>query len=89
MTAIDNALRTGGASAITVGIAYAACSVVFWLFPEAAAGFTKALFHGLDFRQLHGAPAGFSFGGFLYALGVLAVWAFVFGGLFGWINGRR
>ena len=81
------AVRTGITFAITVALAYAACSLVFWLAPEAAAGFMNALFHGLDFRKLQaGTP--FSFGGFSYALAGIAAWAFLAGMLFGWLSKR-
>lgn len=88
MSALLLALRTGIALAITVGVAYAACSFVFWLWPQAAGNFMTALFHGLDFSRLQAAPAAFSFGGFSYALGMMVVWAFVFGTLFGWLSRR-
>jgi hypothetical protein len=77
-----NALRNGTACAITVGIAYAACTAVFWLFPDAAAAFMNGLFHGLDFRKLQAGASAFSFGGFAYALTGLVVWAFTLGSLF-------
>ena len=85
---MSNALRTGTAFGITVAIGYAACTLVFWLWPEAAANFMNGLFHGLDFRKLQSGAALFSFGSFLYALLVLAVWAFGLGALFGWLFGR-
>ena len=83
-----NALKTGVAFATTVGIGYALCTVVFWLWPEAAANFMNALFHGLDFRKLQSGQALFSFGSFLYALVVMVAWAFGLGALFGWVQGR-
>ena len=85
---INHALRFGTALAATVGIGYAACALVFAVFPEAAANFMNALFHGLDFRMLQSTRAVFSFGGFAYALVVLVVWVFAFGALFDWISGR-
>lgn len=81
-------LRTGVAFSITVGVGYAACAAVFWLWPEAAVIFTNALFHGLDFRKLQSGPALFSFGSFLSALVGLTVWAFILGVLFGWLRSR-
>lgn len=83
-----NALKTGVAFAMTVGIGYALCTVVFWLWPEAAANFMNALFHGLDFRKLQSGQALFSFGSFLYALVVMVAWAFGLGALFSWLQGR-
>ena len=76
---------TGIAFAATVAIGYAACTVVFWAWPDAAANFMNALFHGLDFRKLQAGSALFSFGSFLYAEVVMTAWAFALGTLFGWI----
>ena len=85
---MSNAVRTGTALAVTVGIGYSACAVVFWLWPEAAATFMNGLFHGLDFRKLQSGPALFSFGTFLYALLVMMAWAFAMGSLYGWLQSR-
>ena len=81
-------VRTGGAFAITVGTGYALCTLVFWAWPDAAANFMNALFHGLDFRRLQAGSPLFSFGGFLYAEIVLMAWAFALGSLFGWVAER-
>jgi large-conductance mechanosensitive channel len=81
-------VSTGAALAVTVGIGYSACALVFWLWPEAAATFMNALFHGLDFRKLQSGPMLFEFGSFIYALVVMLVWAFALGATFSWINGR-
>ena len=83
-----NPLGTGAALAVTVGVGYSACAVVFWLWPDAAAVFMNALFHGLDFRKLQSGPMLFEFGSFLYALAVMLVWAFALGAVFSWIQGR-
>ncbi len=88
MTAIDGAVRTGIALAVTVGVGYAACSLVFWLWPEASAHFMNALFHGLDFRKLQSGAELFHYDAFLYALIVMVVWAFALGTLFGWLATR-
>lgn len=80
-------IRIGSAFAATVAIGYAACTALFRLFPEASAGFMQALFHGMDFRPLAD-PAAFTFASFLFALGVLAAWAFLMGTLFAWLVGR-
>ena len=87
MNALDP-IRTGTALAVTVGIGYAACTLVFWLWPDTAAYFMNALFHGLDFRKLQSGPTPFNFGAFLYALVPLMVWAFVLGTIYGWVLGR-
>ncbi len=75
---------TGLALAVTVGIGYIACSLVFWLWPDVAAAFMNALFHGLDFRRLQSGASLFSFNAFAYALAVIVAWAFLLGALFGW-----
>lgn len=76
--------RAGGALAATVAVGYTACTLVFLLWPETAANFMNAIFHGLEFRKLRNGPALFDFGRFFYVLLVLAVWAFWLGALFGW-----
>ncbi len=83
-----NPIHTGIALAVTVGIGYAACALVFWLWPDAAASYMNALFHGLDFRKLQSGPTMFNFGSFLYALVVSVVWAFGLGAIFGWVLNR-
>lgn len=85
---MNPAIRTGTAFAGTVAVGYAACTLVFWLWPEAAANFMNGLFHGLDFRKLQSGAALFTFGSFVYALLVMAAWAFGMGALFGWIFAR-
>ena len=80
--------RAGGALAVTVAVGYTACTLVFVLWPETAASFMNALFHGLEFRKLQNGPALFDSGRFFYVLLVLAVWAFWFGALFGWVFER-
>ena len=82
------ALPTGLALAVTVGIGYTACALAFRLWPEAAMGFMNALFHGLDFRRLQAGTIPFEFSGFLIALLVAMIWAFVLGAAFGWISDR-
>lgn len=82
------ALATGTALAITVGIGYAACALVFRAWPDASMEFMNALFHGLDFRKLASGPAPFEFSSFFYALFVAVVWAFGLGALFGWVIDR-
>ena len=77
-----NTIRTGAALSITVGAGYAACSLLFWLWPDAGIAFANALFHGLDFRKLRGGLALFDFGSFLYVLVLLMAWAFVLGAVF-------
>lgn len=82
------AIPTGVALALTVGIGYAACALVFRAAPDAAMTFMNALFHGLDFRKLQSGPAPFDFSSFSFALFVAVAWAFVLGVVFGWIVDR-
>ncbi|HKA42555.1 MAG TPA: DUF5676 family membrane protein [Burkholderiales bacterium] len=81
-------LRTGTAFATTVAIGYTLCTLIFWRWPEAAANFMNALFHGLDFRKLKSGTALFSFGAFIYALAVMTAWAFLLGTIYGWLADR-
>ena len=83
-----NPIHTGLALAVSVGIGYTACAFLFWLWPEAAANFMNALFHGLDFRKLQSGPTMFNFGAFFYALVVMVIWAFSLGAIFGWVLNR-
>ena len=83
-----NPIHTGTALAVTVGIGYAACTLVFWLWPETAAYFMNALFHGLDFSKLQSGSTAFYFSSFLYVLVALVAWAFVLGVIYGWVLGR-
>jgi hypothetical protein len=80
-------LKLGAAFAVTVGLGYALCTLVFWLRPEAAAAFMNALFHGLDFTPLANATA-FTFGSFATAFVVFVAWAFMLGSVFAWVADR-
>lgn len=82
----NTAVVTGTALSLTVGVGYALCTLVFWIWPEAAAGFMNALFHGLDFRKLQGGSALFSFGSFVYALVAMMAWSFGLGAIYGWVQ---
>jgi hypothetical protein len=83
-----NPTRTGATFAVVVAVAYAACALLFWLWPQAATSFMNALFHGLDFGRLQSGGGTFSFGGFAYALAGITFWAFVLGTLFAWLQQR-
>lgn len=85
---MNRPLRAGAALAVTAALGYSACTLVFLLWPEIAANFANALFHGLEVRKLQSAPARFDFGHFFWVLLVLAVWAFWLGALFGWLFER-
>ena len=80
--------RTGATLSATVAVGYALCTAVFAAWPDAAANFMNALFHGLDFRKLQAGTSLFSFGAFAYAEIVLSAWAFGLGVLYGWIADR-
>lgn len=83
---LNASFRTGCIFAVTVAIGYTACALVFWAFPQAAASFMTALFHGLDFSRLQTGASIFSFGGFSYALVAITFWAFLLGAVFGWLS---
>ena len=80
-------IRTGAAFAVTVAVFYALCTVVWVVAPGPFLGFMNNLFHGMDFTPLMQAP-GFSWGGFVEALVVLTVWAFLAGTFFEWLRHR-
>jgi hypothetical protein len=85
---MNSILRSAAAFAITVAVGYTTCTLVFWIWPQAAANFMNGLFHGLDFRRLQEGASLFSFGSFGSALIVMTAWAFALGALFGWIAAR-
>ena len=85
---MNKTFRMGLVFGITVAIAYALCTVVFWAWPQAAATFMNGLFHGLDFTKLRSGPALFDFRSFIFALIGIAAWAFAVGTLFAWLSGR-
>ncbi|NUO72556.1 MAG: hypothetical protein HOQ10_07555 [Frateuria sp.] len=78
-------LRTGVALALTVALFYAACTVAWLVAQDAFLGFMNSLFHGLDFTPLL-TSTDFSWGGFVEALVVMAIWAFLAGTFFGWVR---
>jgi hypothetical protein len=77
---------SGVSLAVTVGAAYTACALVFWIWPESAVNFVNALFHGMDFRRLQAGPKLFDFGAFAYALVIFMGWAFLPGALHGAVS---
>ena len=80
-------LRTGIALAITVGVFYALCALVWALAPGPFLGFMNNLFHGMDFSSMV-RPRPFAWTGFLAALLVLSGWALLAGIFFGWLFNR-
>jgi glycopeptide antibiotics resistance protein len=76
-----NPWKFGAVLSVTVCINYILCTVLFISFPQPSMDFLNALFHGADFRKLYaGTP--FPTGWFVYALFVLAAWAYVLGAIY-------
>lgn len=74
-------LHTGLALSTTVAVFYSLCTLVEVLWPAQFMGFMNALFHGMDFQPLQTAAA-HPWRDFLYALAVMALWAFAVGAFF-------
>jgi 2TM family of unknown function (DUF5676) len=74
-------LPTGLALSATVVLFYSPCALVEVAWPDQFMRFMTALFHGLDFRKLV-TIATCNWSSFLYALAILAVWAFAAGASF-------
>ena len=81
------ALRTGVALAVTVAVFYALCTAAWLVAPETSLGFMNSLFHGIDFAPLLN-PASNSAGGFVEALVVMSLWAFLAGTFYEWLRRR-
>ena len=84
---VGSAVRTGVALAVTVAVFYALCAMVWLVAQGPFLGFMNSLFHGMDFTPLV-KPTVFSWSGFLEALAVMFVWAFLAGTFFGWLRQR-
>ena len=80
-------LRIGTALAVTVGLFYALCTVVWILAPGPFLGFMNNLFHGMDFTSMVQLRP-FAWQGFLAALLVLSLWAGLAGVFFAWLLNR-
>jgi len=80
-------LRTGVALAVTVAVFYVLCTLVWLAAQGPFLNFMNGLFHGVDFTPLV-RPAPFAWGGFVEALVVLTVWAFLAGTFFAWLRQR-
>ena len=80
-------LRTGIALAITVGLFYALCTLVWALAPGPFLSFMDNLFHGMDFSSMV-RPQPFAWPGFISALLVLSTWALLTGVFFSWLLNR-
>jgi len=80
-------LRTGTALAITVGLFYALCALIWALAPGPSLSLLNGLFHGMDFSSMV-QPRPFAWQGFLMALFVLCAWALLAGSFFAWLLNR-
>ncbi len=78
-------LRTGLALAVTVALFYSLCTLVEVALPNQFMNFMNALFHGLDFSKLASSEP-YRWTSFLYALVVMAIWAFAAGAFFAIIH---
>ena len=87
MTPTSRPFSTGIALAITVGLFYALCALVWALAPGPFLGFMNNLFHGMDFSTMV-RPQPFAWAGFLVALLVLSTWALLAGAFFSWLFNR-
>jgi len=80
-------IRTGLALALTVGVFYALCTLVWVLAPGPFLGFMNSLFHGMDFSSMV-QPRPFAWPGFALATLVLSGWALLAGTFFAWLLDR-
>lgn len=80
-------IRTGVALAITVGLFYALCALIWVLAPGQFLSFMNNLFHGMDFTPMV-KPAAFAWSGFLVAMLGLSTWALLAGMFFAWLHNR-
>lgn len=80
-------IRAGIALAITVGVFYGLCALVWALAPGPFLAFMNSLFHGIDFRSMV-QPRPFAWSGFGVALLVLSAWAMLAGTFFAWLLDR-
>ncbi|MBK4734642.1 DUF5676 family membrane protein [Noviherbaspirillum pedocola] len=78
-------LRTGLALSATVALFYSLCTLVEVALPNQFMNFMNALFHGLDFSKLVSSEP-YHWASFIYALIVMAVWAFAAGAFFAFIH---
>lgn len=80
-------IRTGITLALTVGVFYVLCTLVWAVAPGPFLGFMNNLFHGMDFSGMV-QPRPFAWAGFLSALLVLSSWALLAGTSFAWLSSR-
>ena len=87
MTPATRPIDTGIALAITVGVFYALCTLIWVLAPGPSVSFMNGLFHGMDFSSMVQLRP-FAWPGFLVALLVLSGWALLAGTFFAWLRNR-
>ncbi len=80
-------LGTGIALAITVGVFYALCTLIWTMAPGPSLGLLNGLFHGMDFGSM-ARPGPLDWQGFITSLLVLCVWALLAGTFYGWLVTR-
>jgi hypothetical protein len=86
-TSVVPPLRSGIALGVTVGLFYALCALAWLAAPGAFLSFMNSMFHGMDFSGMV-QPRPFAMQGFLLALIVLSVWAFLAGTFLAWLRQR-
>ena len=87
MAPIARPFSTGIALAVTVGVFYALCTLLWLLALGPFLGFMNSLFHGMDFSGIL-RPRPFAWTGFLVALLLLSGWALLAGTFFAWLRNR-
>ena len=80
-------VSTGIALAVTVGVPYALCTLIWVLAPGPSLDFMNSLFHGMDFSAMVQLRP-FAWSGFLVALLLLSGWALLAGTFFAWLRDR-
>ena len=73
--------------AVTVGVFYALCTLLWVLAPGPFLGFMNRLFHGMDISGM-ARPRPFAWSGFLVALLLLSGWALLARTFFAWLRNR-
>ena len=87
MASAARPFSTGIALAVTVGVFYALCTLLWVLAAGPFLGFMNSLFHGMDFSAMV-QPRPFAWSGFLVALILLSGWALLAGTFFAWLRNR-
>ena len=87
MAPVVRPIGTGIALAITVGVFYALCTLIWAAAPGPVLSFMNNLFHGIDFSGMV-QPRPFAWSGFVVALLLLSAWAQLAGTFFAWLRDR-